>query len=217
MSDLPQPGGGLGRRTDAVRPKRTQAERRARTRKKLLDAAVKVIRKRGYLGFTMVEAAKVAGLTRGAPLHHFSTSAAFQMAALEHLFESTLGASAQAGGGEETVDAILEAIVNDARASYFRDEFFSGVDVMISASKHPKARLTVRGLSERYREPIEAMWSDRLAAKGVDPVVGAKVVGMLYAVVRGVAIRSLIMENPAEVESMLQFSLVAARTLLSRA
>jgi AcrR family transcriptional regulator len=57
-------------------PRRTQAERRAGTRAKLLDAALECLQERGYGGTTLAEVANRAALTNGAIWRHFPTKAA---------------------------------------------------------------------------------------------------------------------------------------------
>jgi AcrR family transcriptional regulator len=53
------------------RERRTQAERRAATRRALLDAARSLFAERGYHGAAAEEIVRRAGLTRGALYHHF--------------------------------------------------------------------------------------------------------------------------------------------------
>ena len=53
------------------RERRTQVERRAATRRALLDAARSLFAERGYHGAAAEEIVRRAGLTRGALYHHF--------------------------------------------------------------------------------------------------------------------------------------------------
>ena len=80
----------------AARPRRTQTERSATTRAKLLDAALDCLVERGYGGTTTTGVADRAGVSRGAQLHHFPTRAALVAAAVEHLY-ARLTAEYQAG------------------------------------------------------------------------------------------------------------------------
>jgi AcrR family transcriptional regulator len=66
--------------------RRTQAERRAATQAKLLDAALDCLVELGYAGTTTTVVAARAGVSRGAQLHHFPTRAALVAAAVEHLY-----------------------------------------------------------------------------------------------------------------------------------
>jgi AcrR family transcriptional regulator len=70
----------------AGRPeRRTQAERSARTRERLLDATLDCLAERGWAGTTTTEVAERAGVSRGAQLHHFPTRGELVAAAVERL------------------------------------------------------------------------------------------------------------------------------------
>ena len=68
--------------------RRTQAERRAATRKALLDATIDVLVDRGYSGLTTTLVCERAGVTRGAQAHYFATKADLVVQALSHLTDA---------------------------------------------------------------------------------------------------------------------------------
>ncbi|HEV7734732.1 MAG TPA: TetR/AcrR family transcriptional regulator [Candidatus Binatia bacterium] len=70
----------------AIRIRRTQADRTASTRARLLDATIACLNDLGYAGTTTPEIARRAGVSRGAQLHHFPTKIELVTAAVEHLF-----------------------------------------------------------------------------------------------------------------------------------
>lgn len=74
---------GTGARRPAAR--RTQAERTAAMRQRLLDSTVECLVAYGYAGTTTVRVAKLAGVTRGAQIHHFRSKEELVIAAVEHL------------------------------------------------------------------------------------------------------------------------------------
>jgi len=67
--------------------RRTQAERRAATRRALLDATLDVLTEVGYAGLTTSQVVARAGVTRGAQAHYFATKADLVVQALRHLTE----------------------------------------------------------------------------------------------------------------------------------
>src|SRR5205085_9670279 len=73
--------------TAAPTTRRTQAERRAETRGRLLDATLECLAELGYAGTTTTEVVRRAGLSRGAQVHDFPTKAELVVAAVEHLFQ----------------------------------------------------------------------------------------------------------------------------------
>ena len=73
--------------TTTTRP-RTQAERRAATRTKLLQAAVECLTDRGYAATTTVEVQRRAGISRGALQHYWPSRAALVVDAVKALFDA---------------------------------------------------------------------------------------------------------------------------------
>jgi AcrR family transcriptional regulator len=65
--------------------RRTQAERSAAMRTRLLDATVECLVSHGYAGTTTPRIAEIAGVTRGAQIHHFRSKEDLVVAAIEHL------------------------------------------------------------------------------------------------------------------------------------
>lgn len=97
------------------KPRRSQAERRAETKRALLDAARRLIVEKGYAETGTPEIVKAAEVTRGALYHHFADKADL-MRALVHR-EATAVAS-EIGAGTDTNQSPLEALMAGARA-YF--------------------------------------------------------------------------------------------------
>lgn len=66
---------------------RTQQERRAETRSRLLNATADCLADLGWAGLSTTEVARRAGVSRGAQQHHYPTKMVLVAAALEHLVE----------------------------------------------------------------------------------------------------------------------------------
>lgn len=67
------------------RGRRTQVERTAAMRMRLLDATIECLVTYGYAGTTTPRVAEFAGVTRGAQIHHFRSKEDLVVAAIEHL------------------------------------------------------------------------------------------------------------------------------------
>jgi len=75
----------------AAGTRRTQAERRAVTRRALLDATIETLAEVGYARLTTAGVCARAGVTRGAQAHYFATKADLVVQALLHLTEEMVG------------------------------------------------------------------------------------------------------------------------------
>jgi len=76
--------------TSTSQPRRSQGERSASTRARLLDATVECLTKYGYAGTTTPRIAEMAGLTRGAQVHHFGSKQELMSAAMHHMTARTV-------------------------------------------------------------------------------------------------------------------------------
>jgi AcrR family transcriptional regulator len=102
----------VGQAIPSVR--RTQAERSAAMRQRLLDATVDCLVTYGYGGTTTQRVAEAAGVTRGAQIHHFPSKESLVIAAVEHLAQQRVTAALDSLGtiadGEDTASALLDSL-----------------------------------------------------------------------------------------------------------
>jgi TetR/AcrR family transcriptional regulator, transcriptional repressor for nem operon len=87
----------------------TSAEARHESKTKLLQAALKVIRTKGYSATRIEDVCEAAGLTKGSFFHHFDSKQALALAAADYWIEGTgsLFASAPFHAPEDPVDRLL--------------------------------------------------------------------------------------------------------------
>jgi len=96
--------------------RRTQAERRAESRERLINAAVQLLAERGYANTSLVEIGRAAGLSRGLVSHHFGSKEACMQAVVGHLRVAMDDRIASLGGhGADAVDAILDVYFDGVR------------------------------------------------------------------------------------------------------
>ena len=110
--------------TPVRQTRRTQEERRAATRTKLLEATVQSLREGGYAATTTRRVSELAGVSQGAMTYHFPHRADLVAAAMEHLAEQRLSAaraSASAMPAEpgERAAALLDLLWRDFSGDVF--------------------------------------------------------------------------------------------------
>ena len=74
--------------SSAKRSRRSNVERSATTRAKLIEAAIDILYKSGYSAATTVEVAKRACVSRGAMLHQFPTRVHMLLAVAQHIVDA---------------------------------------------------------------------------------------------------------------------------------
>ena len=131
-------------------PRRTQAERSAETRTKLLEATVASLTDVGYARCSTTDICRRAGVSRGAMLHHFPSKAVLVTAACEHVVDVW---AAEFRAAIETIPAV-------------EDRFQAAVDVLWGLWKGPAVtawfELVVAGRTDPDLRPHVAMVAWRL-------------------------------------------------------
>jgi AcrR family transcriptional regulator len=91
----------------ATLPRRTQAERRAAARDRLLQAAAELIAERGLAAVTLAQVGDRAGYSRGIANHHFGTKAALIEELISQVEREFTAATAPVRNLDATVDELV--------------------------------------------------------------------------------------------------------------
>ncbi|QSE91045.1 TetR/AcrR family transcriptional regulator [Rhodococcus pseudokoreensis] len=172
--------------TAVAKPARTQAERTAAMRTKLLDAAVDSLVELGYARTTTQGIARRAGVSRGAQLHHFPTKESLVVAAVEHLvdkrMEEILAAEVDAGRGIE--------VLADAFSGPL---FYAALELWVAARTDPALfEATVpleRKVTDALRRGSAEVFGDRFDSDAIE---------LSIELVRGLAVSALFRTPEAE-------------------
>ena len=170
---------------------RTQAERSDATRRKVMDAALQVLRERGYAGFRTEAVAIAAGVSRGAMLHHFPKKRDLIISAYEYLYERLVRTSLARGRDISEFDALFDALIEDAREFFLGEHFLAVIDIVVSAANEPDIRKDVLEISRKNRLPVEEAWADRLSAY-LPREIAEDIVFMTFNLFRGFATRTFL-------------------------
>jgi len=192
-----------GGRATPRRGRRSQAERSSETQQRLLEATAKILRQRGYAGLRTEEASAVAGVSRGAQLHHFPTKDSLVLATTEHIFRASAERGlARAQRARDSSDP-LEAIIQDGMDFFFSEDFLALLDLVLAGGKNRNFRDLIYGFARKYRLPVEAAWLEVLVAAGMSRERASTVLWLTLSIVRGLAVRALWQPDRKLVRSLL--------------
>jgi AcrR family transcriptional regulator len=183
---------------DAAPTRRTQAERRARTRAALLDATIDCLVEEGYAGTTTRGIAERAGVTPGALQHHFATKTDLLRATRRHISEKValeIGAYAPAAAmalGPRS-EYLLDRMWELGRGPLFRAE----MELSVAAGTDRELR---RSLVEAQREGAEAIVAvgPLLYPELADRPAFAQLIATAQATVRGLALLRFVNDEDAD-------------------
>jgi AcrR family transcriptional regulator len=157
--------------------RRTQAERRADTRARLLEAAREVFAERGYNGASLDAVSDQAGCTKGALYDHFGSKEGLLLALLDEHYARRLD-EAQAARGQ----AASKAMPFDRQFALLFLEF------VCAAARDAKLRrrLATR-LRSRRAQTAKLVGDERLAAMIGALANGASIEALIFGKTEGAA------------------------------
>ncbi len=190
--------------------RRTQGERTAATRARLLDATIDCLSELGYANTTTTEIAKRAGLSRGAQLHHFPTKAELVTTAVDHLFARRTAefraAFATLPTGNRTAAAIdlLWSMVSGPT-------FYAWLELLVAARTDADLEPTVSAMAQRFADTVQRTFHELFP----DPTVRGPFFDIApsfaFALLQGLALDRISVKN----DSGLDASLELLKTLAS--
>lgn len=137
--------------------RRTQAERRAATQAKLLDAALESLRTHGYAGTTVVDVQQRAGVSRGALQHYWPSKAELVVAAVDRLFDEIINNNVREVTRELPLGDRIDIGVEELWASFQTPLFAVSLDLWSSARTDADLRAVLIPHERRLGEEIRKL------------------------------------------------------------
>ncbi|MBV8693639.1 MAG: TetR/AcrR family transcriptional regulator [Actinobacteria bacterium] len=157
--------------------RRTQADRRAETQRRLLDATVEELSAHGYAGMSTNEVIKRAGVSRGALVHHFPTKAQLAVAALDRWLEDRLVEFEATFAALRPEERTAEVAIDVLWEMFSGPSFAAWLELTVAARTDGDlwTRLTV--VNDRFNEGVAATVrrtfgiDEATPSDGPDPIV----------------------------------------------
>jgi AcrR family transcriptional regulator len=167
---------------------RTQEQRRAETRQKLLDATVKSVLEVGYAQTTTRRVAELAGVSAGAQAYHFPRRVELVGAAVEHLVERRVKelrelAEPMLGAPGDRTKAFLDLLWEDFSSPIF----VVFVKLWVAAADEPELYQRLATAERKIARAITDLASDTAREVAVTADVESVVLLVLSAC-RGLAL-----------------------------
>lgn len=195
----------------ADRPRRTQAERRASTRGRLLDATIECLGDLGYAHTTTPEIARRAGLSRGAQLHHFPTKAELVIAAVEHLFarrhQEFRAAFAQLPAGADRYAAAIDILWSMVSGPTFH----AWLELAVASRTDPELRRAIHELTDTLRTVIADTFRELFGRGRTDHPFFAVAPHFVFALLDGLALERIAGGDDAEAGQVIEALKAMAR------
>ncbi len=199
--------------TPKVVTRRRQADRRAETRRKLLDAAIASLVANGYAGTTVDTIAAGAGLTRGALNHHFDTKIELMLAAAERVTEDFIGRLSERLRRPAASDFAESVVRSLWDAIYSEPMFVARLELVLGARSQPEILASTKAELQRGHQNVQALLSEAIARSGLPVAIPSDIVDLALTTLRGMALEKIIRQDDDFIDRQLRLLGEALRRL----
>jgi AcrR family transcriptional regulator len=178
--------------------RRTQEQRSASTRQRLLDATLESLVEVGYAATSTTAVCARAGLSRGAQLHHYPTKADLVIAAVAHLAQrratELLADAPRDGTPEERLGTALDAIW----ASFSGPLFEAALELWVAARSDKALRANLVRFERQVGRAMAQLFGE---LAGHDSQRGREFGALLeltFHMMRGMALQRILRDDDTE-------------------
>ena len=195
------------------RARRTNEERTAETRARLLDATVECLYELGYAGTTTTAVCDRAGVSRGAQLHHFPTKRELVTTAVEHLLHKRLEEFRRAFASEKKNEPDpIKLAIRLLWKGVDSHAFYAWLEIATAARTDADLRKTCARIDRTFSVAVKATFRDifGFAPDAESPLDDAGNFALLF--LNGLALDKMILEDDEKTTRMLKILRVVARS-----
>jgi AcrR family transcriptional regulator len=171
--------------------RRRQEDRSRDTRESLMKAAIDVLLRVGYNRLTMKEVVKVAGVSSGALMHHFTNKEELVVAATAMVYDEAIVRGQRVA---QTVDAErrpIEGYISDCMSVYFDWPFLAALETIMVARTDPALMKKILPVMENYRTTCDLIWLGVFKKLGLSQGRAEMLINLTLNLVRGMAVNNL--------------------------
>ena len=189
----------------STKPARTQEERTAATRARLVAATLDVLLAKGYAATTTVDIAARAGLTRGALSHHFAGKDELVVEAFDRHLTLVAGEirsyAALVQGGTLSLGDFIDRVW-----TIMSGRFFMLTLEEITAARHNedlRSRLAAR--TRAFHGDLDAIWRHFFSGTGLNDLEVEVMLNATLCLLRGMGVQTVLRDDPVYYRRLLRF------------
>jgi AcrR family transcriptional regulator len=197
--------------------RRTQAERREGTIRKLLDAATDALIETGYAASSVQAICDRAEVSQGALFRHFPTREALMVAVGEDVGKKTLDRYRREFVAMRGKEPPLPTALRLVRARTRSRTNHAWYELALAARTSPRLRRGLAPVAERYYADIESLARELLPE--LEAALGERfttLVDTIIAVFDGESVRNFVLPNPAVDEARIPLLLALEAAITKR-
>jgi AcrR family transcriptional regulator len=180
------------------RKRKTQQQRRAEMRARLIEATLICLDKWGYHGSSLSRILDTAGVSRGAWRHHFATKNDLVAAAAEFALKRTVTVTRTLVGNLSPQQLDLERLFD-----FIWDNFYTGhhravwLEFNVACRTETSLRQCLTPVLEEFHTEIEKAWEEHYTTTAHTEIPAAAFIMLTINAMRGMAVQSIVQDDQA--------------------
>jgi AcrR family transcriptional regulator len=188
-----------------ARPSRTQEERTAATRARLVAATLDVLLAKGYAATTTVDIAARAGLTRGALSHHFAGKDELVVEAFDRHLTLVAGEirsyAALVRDGTLSLGDFIDRVWTIMSGRYF----MLTLEEITAARHNEMLRQQLADRTRIFHGELDAIWRYFFAGTGLNELEVEVMLNATLCLLRGMGVQTVLRDDPDYYRRLLRF------------
>lgn len=176
--------------------RRTQEERSAETRRRLIEAALQVLEEAGYANLTLSKVSQRAGVTNGAMQHHFASREDLLLALLDAVYPVLQIPFERIAAAGLPVRERISQLVDELWAIYSRPIYLAVWDIALGARGDPKLWARVGSYQKEITVRMRTAFLALVADLDPPPEEAEHILTFTASQIRGVAFLSMFGGDP---------------------
>ncbi|WP_372002411.1 TetR/AcrR family transcriptional regulator [Tistrella mobilis] len=184
--------------------RRTQEERSAETRDKLLYATLDVLMEAGHARLATQAVCERAGVSRGAMLHHYPTRSDLLVAAIERLLDDEIVEMRGMAASVRSGAIGLDAFVDDLWRRFSGRLFYITLEHITAARTDDDLRDALLPVVKRFHVALDDMWTEFFEARGTADRATTTVLNLTLCLLRGMGAQTVLKPDPDYYQDLLR-------------
>jgi AcrR family transcriptional regulator len=189
----------------AARQRRTQEERSAETRARLVDATLDLLVERGYALATTTDIARRAGVTRGALNHHFSSKDDLVVHSVSHILREWIGEIRQVAELVRAGNLSLSEFVERMWELFSGRLFLVTLEHVTAARHNPFLREQLVPVTREFHAALDDTWRNFFDGTGLHGPEVEAAFNATLCLMRGMSLQTILRDDPAYYARLLGF------------
>ena len=185
--------------------RQNQEERSRQTQARVTQATIECILEKGIRATSTVDVARLAGVSRGALVHHYPSKTLLMQAALEDLLsrevESVREMAVKVKAGELNFDSLLKALHEHFKG----DLYMVTLEYLTNARTDPDIMKVLVTLGSKFNDSLEQIWEQLVASANRTSHQNRVALNATLCMMRGMGAQSIWRDDPELYRDMLLF------------